>query len=155
MVVDDGLSGPAPCEHRLVDAVAVVDYDGVRHVEDSRRRAVVLVEDYIPVGAERHEYVRLGPSPLVDGLVGVSHHEEVAAHCGESLDDVPVDGVAVLRLVHHNVVHPLLPLFAHVREGVQDMAGEVHEVVEVKGELVLLLEEQLGSLRELISSLQR
>ena len=59
-----------------------IAYDGVCRIKDTRCGAVVLVEDYILVGAERDEHVRLGPSPLVDGLVRISHHEEIATHRG-------------------------------------------------------------------------
>ena len=50
----------------------------------------------------------------------------------QALDEVPVVQVAVLGLVHHDVVELGLPLLAGIRKAVQDVLGHVHQVVEVQ-----------------------
>ncbi len=94
--------------------------------------AVILVQDDGFVGREIDKKVRPGAAPLVDGLVGVPYDKKVPVLGAQALDEVPVVQVAVLGLVHHDVVETGLPLLAGVRETVQDVLGDVHQVVEVQ-----------------------
>ena len=87
----------------------------------------------VELGRELDEEVRPRAAPFVDGLVRVAHDEEVAVLRREPLHEVPVVQVAVLRLVHHDVVQRVLPPFAGLREAVQDVFRDVDEVVEVEG----------------------
>ena len=51
----------------------------------------------------------------------------------QPLHKVPVVEVAVLGLVHHDVVEGVLPLLRGLGEVVQDVLGDIHEVVEIQG----------------------
>ena len=133
MVVDDRAAFGLPGEEVLRDAVLVVGDDRVGDVQDLRGGTVVLIQDDGPVGRELDEEVRPRAAPFVDGLVRVAHDEEIAVLRREPLHEVPVVQVAVLRLVHHDVVQRVLPPFAGLREAVQDVFRDVDEVVEVEG----------------------
>ena len=52
--------------------------------------------------------------------------------CAESFIDLPIQAVTVLYLVHHDIVHPLLPLLAHFREVLKNVDGEEDEVIEIQ-----------------------
>ena len=56
----------------------------------------------------------------------------------EPLHEVPVVEVAVLGLVHHNVVEGILPVLGRVLEVVQDILRDVHQVVEIQGVMLHL-----------------
>ncbi len=111
--MNDHLSFAPTGEHPLVYPVLVVDNDGVGHVEDSRSGSVVLVQDDVLVRPEGQKPVRLRPSPFVDRLVWIPDDEQVATLFRQRFDNLPIPGVAVLRLVQHHIVHPLLPLLLH------------------------------------------
>ena len=51
---------------------------------------------------------------------------------GEFLDDFPVVRIAVLGLVHHYVIKLALPVILDIREVLQQVNGEVFQVVEVQ-----------------------
>ena len=133
VVVDDGLPFGAAREEVLRDPVPVVRNDRIGHVQDLRRGPVVLVQDHVLAGGELREALRAGAAPLVDRLVGVAHHEEVAVPGRQFLHDLPVVGVAVLRLIHHDVVELLLPPGPCVFEVVEDVVRHALQVVEVEG----------------------
>ena len=130
--MDDGASLGLPREEVLRDAVAVVGDDAVGDVEDLRGGAVVLVEDDGTVRRETDEQVRPGAAPLVDGLVGIADDEQVPVLRAQPLHEVPVVGVAVLGLVHHDVIQLVLPPGAGVGELVEEIDRQVHQVVEVQ-----------------------
>ena len=143
MEMDDGIAVAFPREHILFQAYTVIAYDGVGDSEDIGCGPVVLVEDYVPFGVETQEDVRTGAPPFIDGLVRISHDKEVAADFGQGLDDVPLSGIAVLGLVHHDVTELLLPFGTGVRKIVEYMTGKGYKVVIIKGKLVHLAVEQL------------
>ncbi len=130
--VNDGLALRLAGEKVLGNAVLIIGNDAVGYVQDARRAAVILVQDDGSVCGKVHENVRPGSAPLVDGLVRVAHDEQVPVLGAQPLDKVPIVQVAVLGLVHHNVVELRLPVLAGVREMVQDVFGDVHQVVKVQ-----------------------
>ena len=87
---------------------------------------------------ELDEHLRSSSTPLVDGLVGVAHDEEVVVDALQSFDDGPVALVAVLCLVEHDVLHLVLPVLARVGETLEDMDGEENEVLEVETQCLFL-----------------
>ena len=131
--VDDGAALRLPGEKVLGDAVLVVGNHAVGDVQDLRGGPVVFVQDDGFVGRELHEKVRPGTAPLVDGLVRVAHDEKVPVPGRQPFHEVPVIEVTVLSLIDHDVVQVVLPPFAGLRKAVQDVLGDVHQVVEVQG----------------------
>ena len=61
---------------------------------------------------------------------------------GKNLGDAELLRAHVLEFIHHDVLHPLLPLFADVGEVLQYIEGKVDEVIEVHAEALLLLVEE-------------
>ena len=125
-------------EEVLGDAVAIAADDRIGNVEDGGGGAIVLVEDDGLVVLELDEHLGSCTTPLVDGLVGVAHDEEVVVDALQSFDDGPVALVAVLCLVEHDVFHLVLPVLACVGEALEDMDGEEDEVLEVETQSFLL-----------------
>ena len=130
--MDHGPAFSSSCEKRLGDPVDVVRNHRIRDVEDSWGGTVVLVEDDVRLGGELYEHRGLGASPFIDALVRVTHDEKVPVSGGELFQEIPVIGVAVLRLVDHYVVELLLPLLPRILEMVQDVDREVHQGVEIQ-----------------------
>ena len=130
--VDYGPAFRLPSEEVFGNAVFVVGYHAVGNVKDARGGAVVFVQDYCFVGGKLYKKVWACAPPLVNGLVRVSHHKEVAVLGAEALHKVPVVKVAVLGFVHHYVIEGVLPVLAGIREVVQDVLCDIHEVVEVQ-----------------------
>ena len=126
MEVDDCPAFRLPREKVFGNAVFVVRYHAVGNVKDARGRAVVFVQDDCFVGGKLYKKVWAGASPLVDGLVRVSNHKEVAVLGAEALQKVPVVKVTVLGFVHHYVIEGVLPVFAGIREVVQDVLCDIH-----------------------------
>ena len=84
------------------------------------------------------EKVRPRPAPFVDGLVRVADDEQVPVLGGQALDEVPIVQVAVLRLVHHDIIQGILPPFPGILEAVQDVFRDIDEVVEIQREMLHL-----------------
>ena len=61
----------------------------------------------------------------------------------QGLEEFPVVSVAILHLVDHHVLHPLLPFSPAVGEVLQDVERKELKVVEVEGEELALLEKHL------------
>ena len=114
------------------DTVAVVGDDAVGDVQDLRGAAVILIQDDVRIGGELDEFRGFGTAPFIDALVGVANHEDVPVLGAQFLDEVPIVGIAVLRLIDHDVIQLVLPVFPRIRETVKDEEGEVHQVVEVQ-----------------------
>ena len=94
--VEMGYLGAAAAggEEILGDAVAVAADDRIGNVENGGGGAIVLVEDDGLVVLELDEHLGTSATPLVDGLVGVAHDEEVVVDALQRFDDGPVALVA-------------------------------------------------------------
>ena len=155
MEVSDGISRLVPSIQVLRNPHVVVLYDGVGCIKDGRCGPVVLGHDDVCLRPALQELLQICPAPLVDGLVRVTHQEEVPMKTAEGLVDLPVPCVAVLHLVHHHIVHLALPLGPDIREVLKDMQGECYEVLEVERKVLPLadksaLEQLIGLLRAVI-----
>ena len=74
-----------------------------------------------------------GPPELVDALVVVAHHAQVAAALGQQTDKPVLGVVGVLVLVHHQVAEAVLVVLQHVGAGLEQAHGVDDEVVKVHG----------------------
>ena len=131
-------------EQCLRDAVYIVGNHAVGNVENVRCGTVVLIQDNVFVGCEVHEARWPGTSPFIYALVRVADDEEIVMPGGELLDDFPVVRIAVLSLVHHYIVELALPIILHLGKILQQVYGEVLDIVEVQG-VVLHLPSCVGS----------
>ena len=126
-------------EQVLWHTVAVVADDGVCHVEDIGCGTIVLVEHDVGVGMEIHKQLRTRPTPLVNGLVGVAHHAQVAQSAAQYAEQFPFVGIAVLHLVNLQIVEFRLPRLAHFGEIVENVEREIHQIIEIHGKQPKLL----------------
>ncbi len=119
----------------LALAAAVVGDHGVRHVEDLRGRAVVLLEaDHLGVGVvalELEDVADVGAAPRVDRLVVVAHHGEVAALAGQQVRDAVLGVVGVLVFVDHDVAEGAPVVLEPVGEELEQVDRLHEQVVEV------------------------
>ena len=100
---------PRPCggPKGLAFALLIVGDDGVGGVQDVLSGAVVLLQAHHlgpgEVLLEMQNILDGGPPELVDALVIVAHHAQVAAALGQQTDKPVLGVVSVLVLVHHQV----------------------------------------------------
>ena len=124
-----------PAPERLAAPPQVVPDDAVGGVQDGRGAAVILLEaDDLRVleeALEREQVLDLGPAPPVDALVVVAHHADVAGGPHEVAQQVHLQAVGVLELVHQDVVELVAPVRPHVGVIADDLHGEDEEVVEI------------------------
>ena len=137
--------GVALGEHgheRLLHALGVLVDERVGHGEDLGGRAVVVVhENRARAGKARVEVeqvAHVGATPGVDGLVGVTDHEEVVVVPLQDLHELVLKAVDVLELVDHDVLEARLPLASNLRVVLEDVERELDEVVVVEPEALLL-----------------
>ncbi len=121
----------------LVFAAAVVADDGRRRIENDLRRAVVAFEldghRVWEVALEVEDVLHIGAAPLVDRLVGVADHAQVAVHAHELLHEQVLRPVGVLIFVDHREAEAPRVALAHGRRGVEEFDGLEQQVVEVEG----------------------
>ncbi len=95
---------------------------------------------------EALDVAKVGAAPFVNGLVAVAHGEDVVVGGGEALDEGVLGGVGVLEFVNEDMlVFFLVGLqdvgtFVEEEDGVHHQVVEVHGVVGLEGELVLLVD---------------
>ena len=130
-------------DETFVEAHRVLGDERVGHRHDLRCRAVVLVQEngFRPHEAlvEIEQVLHVCPTPRVDGLVGVSHDEEIAVVGAQHLHELVLKTVDVLELVDHDVLEALLPFELHALVQGENVQRELDEVVVVKREALLLL----------------
>ena len=80
-------------------------------------------------------------SPFIDGLVWVTDEEQIAMHLTQNLIDFPVLLITVLSFINHHVVHLSLPFCPDIIELMQNIQGEIDEVLEIKRKVLSLSEE--------------
>ena len=115
--------------------VATAPNTAPRGAHDLGRRPVVVVET--EHGRARQQFGQsveeggVGAVPRVDGLAGVTHHEEVATLAQPGRQQPPLCGVHVLELVHKEMAHP--PPLGGGGDGVvlEQLGAGRHQVVEV------------------------
>ncbi len=113
----------------------VVTDEAVGGLEDRRPRPVVLPEDddaRLAIAlAELEDVADRGAAELVDRLVVVAHHRDVAVPLGDQGDELRLGPVGVLELVHEHVLEPPLHRVARGRRLAQQPERERHLVPEV------------------------
>ena len=144
------IDGPTLVEPHGVEifrhTVLIVGDDGVGHIEDIRCRAVIARQSDIGLRLEVYEDLGVGTAPFVDRLVGIAHDEEIAVVGGEDMEVFPVVGRAVLHLVDHNIVELVGPVAVGLLEMIEDIDGEIYQVVIVEG-ILLELQSQIAGKR--------
>ena len=107
----------------------------VRGVEDRAARPVVAPQHddpRVPVPlAELEDVADRRAAELVDRLVVVAHHGDVAVALGDERDELRLGPVRVLELVHEHVPEAPLDLLPRGRRLAQQPQGERHLVPEV------------------------
>ena len=78
-------------------------------------------------------------APGIDGLVGISHHEEVAVVIAQHPHQVVLWLVDILKFIHHDVFQPLLPLQPGLGMLRKDVKREQKQIVVVQAEALFLL----------------
>ena len=115
--------------------------DRVRHGEDRRVRAVVLLElddaRALEVLLEVEDVAHVGAAPAVDGLVVVADGADVAPRAAEEPQHLELGAVGVLVLVDEDVQELALPARAHVLALAPEARDLAHEVVEVERAVLL------------------
>jgi len=129
----------------LFQPLAIFADERVRGSQDLRCRAIVGVEQKrlcpgVPA-FKLEDKLHVGPAPGVDRLVGISHHEEVFVVARQDVRQLVLILVNVLELVHHHVLQPFLPLFAHLAALLERVERKIDDVVEVKPVALALLVE--------------
>ena len=118
------------------EQLGIVRQHAPRRLEDLARAATVLVQHDGPVNRvialEPHEHVGVGARPREDRLLVVAHREEVAVRRGQALQQVVLDRVHVLELVHQEVVPARRDRVGDVAPHPQQLLGFGDEVVEVQ-----------------------
>ena len=135
-----------PCVQILLQAQLVLLYQSVRTPQDLRCRSVILIQ-YDSLGGlmlliEIHQQLYVRPPPLVDILIRIPHDHQIPIHSRQNLHQPHLHGGAVLKLVHHDIVQPVLPLLPHLRIRLQQVDRKGDKVVKIQriGGLLFLQE---------------
>jgi len=83
----------------------------------------------------------MGAAPGINGLIRIADDEQVAVSAGKQAGQLKLSGAHILELVHHHILHAILPLGAHLGEALQNIGREIDQVVEVAAEAFFLLVE--------------
>ena len=120
----------------LFEQLWIVRQDPPGGLEDLARAAAILVEHDGPVdrilAAEPHQDVGVRPRPGEDRLLVVADREEVAVRRRQALQEIVLDRVHVLELVHQQIVPACGDGIGNVAVGAQELLGLADEVVEVQ-----------------------
>ena len=126
-------------------ATSIVGDQRIRARDDVAGRTEVLPErNRLRTGVMRLEIEdvpNVGPPPCVDGLVGITHDEEVAVTARDGVGDHELGVVGVLVLVDEDVAVALLQRGANPVVMSHETGGMPEEVVEV--DRMILLENPL------------
>ena len=109
----------------------------VGRVQDGRGAAVVLLQlDDVRIGEEAlklEDVGDVGTAPAVDGLVVIAHDTDVERRTYEGAEQSHLDGVGVLKLIHHDILVDGSAGFSDVLVLLKELHAEDEEVVEVHG----------------------
>ncbi len=81
---------------------------------------------------EVHQELYVGSPPLIDVLIRIPHNHQVPVHAGQDFHQTHFHQGAVLELVHHDVIQPLLPLFPNLHVRHQQIGGKGDQIVEIQ-----------------------
>ena len=105
-----------------------------------RLAAVILIEDdrltAFEIALKVHDDIHIGAPPCIDGLVRIAHHAQLRLRRAEQLDDVILQLVDILELIHMDVIKAALPLLADILSSFQDLMRLDEQIVKVKREHV-------------------
>ena len=136
MIMNHGSALGIPCKQILLQAHLIFFYQGVCALENLGRGSIVLIQDNglcrLVLLVEVHQQLYVGSSPFIDILIRIPHNHEISIHSGQDLYQPHLHGRAVLKLVHHDIVQPALPLLPHLRVRLQQIDGEGDKVVEIQ-----------------------
>ena len=131
----------------LFQPVPVFGDQGIGRRENLGRRAVVLVQiNGFGTGmtaGELQNKLHIRPPPGIDGLIRVAHHEEIPVIAAEDVRQCVLIFVDILKLIHHDVFEPLLPLFPDLPALLQNIQRKVDEIVNIQTVTLALLVEKL------------
>ena len=80
-----------------------------------------------------HDVLDVGAAELVDTLVVITHHADVAVLLRQQAHQTVLGMVGILVLIHHDIREPVLVLFQHIGVFFKQPHGQHDDVVEVHG----------------------
>src|SRR5437762_5106259 len=120
----------------LLEQLGILRQHPPRGLEDLARAAAVLVQHNGPVdlvvAAEADEHVWVRPRPGEDRLLVIDDREEVAVRRRQALQEVVLDRVHVLELVHQEIVPARRDRIGDAARRAQQRLGLRDEIVEVQ-----------------------
>ena len=139
-VPEDGIGELAGRVQRLEVAAELAAEELVHRCEHLGPRAVVPDEGEAPAGlvAARAEDGDVGVAEAVDRLELVADREHLRPRPGDQVDELALEPVRVLELVHHHGAEPELLALADGVVVAEEVAREELEVLEVEGRLAPL-----------------
>ena len=109
----------------LLDSVLVILDDRIRHLQNARRRAViVLQQNRLRAFMELVKFqnaIDIGTAPTINRLVRIAHHKQVLVVTRKQIRQAVLLSVNILVLVDHHVHHALAPLVELFREIFQNI----------------------------------
>ena len=97
-----------------------------------------MIQNYRAVGIKFHEFVGTGSSPFIDSLVRIPDDKDIAAALSHDADNLPVGGIAVLRLIHLDIIDKVLPVVSCIIESVEYIERKKDQIIEIESEITLL-----------------
>ena len=79
-----------------------------------------------------HKKLHIRAAPLVDILIRVAHDHQIAVLVRQDIHQPHLHRRAVLKLVHHNVIEPVLPLLPHLGILFQQMDRKRDQIMEIQ-----------------------
>ena len=109
----------------LLDSVLVILDDRIRHLQNARRRAViVLQQNRLCAFMELVKFqnaIDIGTAPAINRLVRVAHHKQVLVVTRKQIRQTILLSVNILVFIDHHVHHALAPLVELFREILQNI----------------------------------
>ena len=143
MVIQHRLSVRQGREQLFFDPVHIFIDQRVDCAQHLRRRAVVgHHQDGLAIRkllVQIKQVFDVCPAPGINGLIRIADHEQVFVITAQRQHELILQLVDVLKLVDHDVFQPLLPFAADVLVLLEDVKGELDQVVVIQTKALFLL----------------
>ena len=114
----------------------------IRSGQDLRDRSIVPVQDnrfrILIFFVKIKEQLHVGAAPGVDRLIRVSDNEEVSMQTGKRFCNAVLLCGDILEFIYHDIFAAVLPFVPDIRIMVENIAGEIDQVIEIQAETFLL-----------------
>ena len=96
---------------------------------------------------EIHQQLYIGSAPFINILIRVAYDHQILVLFRKPVHQLHLRVGAVLKLVHLDIIQPILPLLQNLRTPVKNVQHEIQKVVEIHSvDLLLFLQEFLDDL---------